>query len=363
MVAHSVGFAAGSPPGFVEAEGWLHEAAVRAVGFDDFGEEPYLEGLRALLDSYDRESKLGDDGLSRHFGIPNREAIARGDGFAALALESSDIAADVADFAQTGIGISGALPFSRGARLPDGTETTVGFSLAFVRDDLSPQTSFFTCQQLNPQAFWNPAFQAHPNGVRHVAGAVLVADNPADHHIFLSAFTGERVLHSSSLGIEARTPRGSVEIMEPVAFEDQFGIARKAAGTSVSITGMRFVVADLAATEHEVLFDVLRIELEVLGDARIAHEAQRVATRAVVEEQARAALHRGDVVEPDVGRREAAFFGRVRDADADQAGHEQGCNLAEHRGPRSVGRGLSHAWSPVPAPAWSSRSRTSCRPR
>jgi hypothetical protein len=193
--------------------------------------------------------KLGDDGLSFHFGIPNREAIARGDGFSALVLESLDIAADVADFAQSGIGISEALPFSRGAKLPDGTETTVGFSLAFVRDELSPQTSFFTCQQLNPKAFWNPAFQAHPNGVRDIAGAVLVADNPADHHIFLSAFTGERVLHSRSLGIEARTPRGSVEIMEPVAFEDQFGVARKVEGTSVSIAGLRFAVADLAATE------------------------------------------------------------------------------------------------------------------
>ena len=193
--------------------------------------------------------KLGDGGLSRHFGIPNREAIARGDGFAALALESSDIAADVADFAQTGIGISGALPFSRGARLPDGTETTVGFSLAFVRDELSPRSNFFTCQQLNPGAFWNPAFQAHPNGVRNIAGAVLIADHPADHHIFLSAYTGERVLHSSSLGIEARTPRGSVEIMEPVAFEDQFGIARKAEGTAISIAGLRLNVADLAATE------------------------------------------------------------------------------------------------------------------
>lgn len=192
--------------------------------------------------------KLGDDGLSRHFGIPNREAIARGDGFAGLVLESTDIAADVADFAQAGIGISDALPFSRGATLPDGAETTVGFSLAFVRDELSPRTAFFTCQQLNPSAFWNPAFQAHPNGVRNVAGAVLIADNPADHHIFLSAFTGERVLHSRSLGIEARTPRGSVEIMEPVAFEDQFGVARKVEGTAVLIAGLRFAVADLGVT-------------------------------------------------------------------------------------------------------------------
>lgn len=193
--------------------------------------------------------KLGGDGLSRHFGIPNREAIARGDGFSALVLESTDIAADVADFAQSNIGISDALPFSRGAKLPDGTDTTVGFFLAFVRDELSPSTGFFVCQQLNPKAFWNPDFQAHPNGVRNIAGAVLVADSPADHHIFLSAFTGKRVLHSSSLGVEARTPRGSVEIMESMAFEDQFGVPRKVDGTAVAISGLRFAVADLTATE------------------------------------------------------------------------------------------------------------------
>ena len=97
--------------------------------------------------------KLGDDGLSRHFGIPNREAIARGDGLAMLVLESTDSEADATDFARSGIGISQPLPFSRAAVLPDGSATTVGFSLTFAKDALSPQTTFFTCRQHNPAAF------------------------------------------------------------------------------------------------------------------------------------------------------------------------------------------------------------------
>lgn len=194
--------------------------------------------------------KLGGDGLSLHFGAPNRAAIARGEGFSMLVLESTDSEADVADFARSGIGVSEALPFSREAKLPDGSSTTVGFSLAFARDALSPHTGFFTCRQHNPAAFWKPDYQQHPNGASGVLGAVLVADNPADHHVFLGALTGVRDLHSSSIGITAKTPRGDVEIMEAVSFRDQFGILPKLDGEGASLKGLRLAVPDIDATER-----------------------------------------------------------------------------------------------------------------
>ena len=193
--------------------------------------------------------KLGDDGLSQRFGIPGRAAIARGDGLAMLVLESTDSEADVADFARQGIGISKVLPFSRQAMLPDGSATTVGFSLVFAKDALSPDTTFFTCKQQNPAAFWKPDFQQHPNGASGVLGAVLVADNPADHHIFLGAFTGVRDLHSSSLGVTATTPRGDVEIMDAVAFRDRFGTTPAVRGKGVSLKGLRLSVPDLGVLE------------------------------------------------------------------------------------------------------------------
>lgn len=43
---------------FVDLEEPLHEAAARDVGYDDFGEPSYLEGLRVLLDAYDKQAKL-----------------------------------------------------------------------------------------------------------------------------------------------------------------------------------------------------------------------------------------------------------------------------------------------------------------
>lgn len=49
-------------PSFVESEESLHERARRAVGCDDFGDPGYREGLRVLLQAYDRESRLSPFG-------------------------------------------------------------------------------------------------------------------------------------------------------------------------------------------------------------------------------------------------------------------------------------------------------------
>ncbi|MFQ5478759.1 MAG: sulfotransferase [Candidatus Binatia bacterium] len=44
--------------GFVDAADELHDRARRTVGFDDFGDRTYLEGLRVLLEAYDDQPRL-----------------------------------------------------------------------------------------------------------------------------------------------------------------------------------------------------------------------------------------------------------------------------------------------------------------
>lgn len=183
--------------------------------------------------------------LAKLFGAYNRDAIARGDGLSTLILESQAIAADVSALAAAGIGCSGELRFSREGTQADGSKVTVGFSLGFARDETSPHAAFAVMQQHNPQAFWYPEFQSHANTAEGVLGVVLVADNPTDHHIFLSAFTGERELRSTSAGIVARTPRGDVEIIEPVAFRDRFGVDVTAEGEGMTLAGLRIGVSEL----------------------------------------------------------------------------------------------------------------------
>ena len=53
-----------------------------------------------------------------------------------------------------------------------------------------PDAGFFACQQHEPQNFWSPALQAHPNGAQALKGVVMLAEAPAALLPFLAGLTG-----------------------------------------------------------------------------------------------------------------------------------------------------------------------------
>ena len=213
-----------------------------------------MPGLFVEILTLAEPGKLGEDGFSRLFGRFNGEFVARGDGLSMLILESLDAAADQKTFAAAHISASDVLRFEREGRRPDGSPVTVAFSLAFARCAPAAEAGFAVCQQHFPGYFWNPAFQRHANGVCGVAAAVLVADNPSDYHIFLSAFSGVRALHSTSSGISASTARGDIQIMDPKAFESHFGHRAPPVDNGMRIAAIRFKTCDLAAGRAALAF-------------------------------------------------------------------------------------------------------------
>jgi hypothetical protein len=190
---------------------------------------------------------LGSDGISTLFGRFNQSFLARQEGLSILLLASSDATADAAAFKSAGIGASEAMRFEREGRRPDGTAVEVAFSLTFARDDKAPDVGFATCQHHFPENFWNPAFQQHPNTASGVAGVVLVAENPSDHHIFLSALTGVRDLAATSSGVTASTPHGDVKVMDPAAFRSHFGAEPPDVSHGARLAALQFRVRDRAA--------------------------------------------------------------------------------------------------------------------
>ena len=196
--------------------------------------------------------KLGDDGFSRMFGDFNRRFLEAREGFSLLILESADAAVDEKVFTGAKIAASPVMRFEREGKRPDGSPVTVAFSLGFARDALSPDTGFAVCQQHYPENFWNADFQNHPNGVTQVGGVVMVAENPTDHHIFMSAFAGERELQSTSSGVAVTTPRGDIQIMTPAAFEDHFDLAAPDVSQGARLTALRLVARDLSTMEAGV---------------------------------------------------------------------------------------------------------------
>lgn len=186
------------------------------------------------------------------FGAFQRDFLKTHEGLSMVLLASTDARADAKLFDEAGIGGFEVFEFEREGAGPGGAPVKVAFSLAFARDRLSPHAGFAVCQHHFPQNFWNPARQVHGNGTVGVGGLILVADNPADHHIFLSAFTGVRVLHSNSIGVKSVTPHGDIDLMEVPSFRDQFGVAKTMAGEGAELSGLRFEVCDLDRLEAQL---------------------------------------------------------------------------------------------------------------
>lgn len=212
-----------------------------------------LPGFFIELLTLAEPDQLGGDDMSRLFGAFHQAFLKKHEGFSFLMLESADAAADAAQFRQAKIAASDSLRFERAGKRPDGTGIKVAFSLAFADDRLAPDCGFAVCQQHFPENLWNAAFQAHPNGVDGVKGVVLVADNPSDHHIFLSAFSGVRELHSTSNGVSAATPRGVIEIMTPAAWRSYFDSPPPDIGD-----GMRLAAVRLRSREPKKLREILQ---------------------------------------------------------------------------------------------------------
>jgi catechol 2,3-dioxygenase-like lactoylglutathione lyase family enzyme len=202
-----------------------------------------------LLEVAEPEKIVPHSGRSFSFGAYHRDFLASQEGFSMLILNSSNAIDDAHWFESAGIGSSGVFDFGREGTKPDGTPVKLAFSLAFASDPASPNVRFAVCQHHFPENFWDPAFQSHANGAQAVPGVAMVAENPAGHHSFLKALTGVSDLHSSSIGIMARTENGDVEIMEPVSFRDQFGVAPHVEGEGMTLNALRFEVADIAQAE------------------------------------------------------------------------------------------------------------------
>jgi catechol 2,3-dioxygenase-like lactoylglutathione lyase family enzyme len=189
--------------------------------------------------------KLGSDGFSENFGRFQQRFLARHEGLSFLMLESRNIVGDAAELAAAGIGRSDALRFDREGTRPDGSTVKVGFSLAFAGDRNAPDIGFAICQQHHPDNFWSTTLQQHSNTASGVAGAVLVAENPTDLHISLSALTGEREMLATSNGITVPTPRGDIRVMDPAAFQNHFGVAPPDISSGARLAALRFMVRDL----------------------------------------------------------------------------------------------------------------------
>jgi len=102
---------------------------------------------------------------------------ARGEGVHKVVLGTDDAVAARASLAAAGFSPSEPQSLKRALELPGG-DVMPAFTLVHLPPEATPQLSMFLCQHLTPELLRRPEWLVHPNGAEHLAGVVVVVDDP-----------------------------------------------------------------------------------------------------------------------------------------------------------------------------------------
>ena len=201
-----------------------------------------------ILEVAEPEKIVAHTARSFSFGAFQRDYVAHRQGLSMLLLSSSDAVADARAYEAAGISDYDVFNFAREGKKPDGTVVKLAFSLAFIRDPTSPDLGLAVCQHHFQENFWNPAFQTHANAAQRVCGVAMVANHPTRHQDLLGAYAGCQTNREAS-EVVAHTENGDIAITQPAFYRDQFGVDVEAIGERMTLSAMRFAVADLSQME------------------------------------------------------------------------------------------------------------------
>ncbi|WP_117191345.1 VOC family protein [Rhizobium terrae] len=169
-------------------------------------------------------------------------------GFSALAVATSDAAADHARFRLRGLSAGEVLEFSRGVTMPDGSETEASFKLAFAGDDRAPDFFLFSVQRVNPLPADRGELERHANMVTGLSEIVLSASTPSEFAPFVEhVLLAKAEVEPAMLKLAAANAR--IRVMQDGDLESEFALAPAAAGEGLRGRAIVFKTTDLAVTE------------------------------------------------------------------------------------------------------------------
>jgi catechol 2,3-dioxygenase-like lactoylglutathione lyase family enzyme len=156
------------------------------------------------------------------FGDHNRLAVREREGLSMLVFAGDDARADIRSFSAADLPTYAPFDFERYARLPDGTQATVAFSLALVQSPEMPKVAFFVCQNRAQQYFWKPEYQSHANGAAGIAAVYLSSPAPERDAAFVSRMFGGEIRPMAGGCAVACGPQ-EVRVLTPQAIAERDG--------------------------------------------------------------------------------------------------------------------------------------------
>jgi hypothetical protein len=182
----------------------------------------YLEPLGiASQETCEAEALKGNTFIARDQAIRFRHGE---EGLSAIVVNTDDADADHEHFGEHAVSGGPMLSFSRVGRLPDGTERTASFKLAFAADLRSPDFFAFACQRIAALPAGGKALETHQNGVTGISEVVLSEPNPADFKAFLQTVAVSDETSDHSFGINVELENARISALNPAGLKDAFGL-------------------------------------------------------------------------------------------------------------------------------------------
>lgn len=158
------------------------------------------------------------------FGAFNRDFLARHEGFSMIVLDTPDARADIQSWRAAGLRTYEPYDFKRMAKMADGTEVELRFSLAFVSHPAAPWLGLFVCQHYTPEFFAQPQYRRHSNDAWMLQDVWVTGDKALDLADFIGAVTGATGVKEGSDRTVFQTHTGTIVLARPRAFEAAFGV-------------------------------------------------------------------------------------------------------------------------------------------
>ena len=183
-----------------------------------------LTGSFIELLTVSRSSLISEAGpRTFSFGAFNQKFLTQREGMSMLVFESKDAEADREEFMARGLPPYDKFYFERQAKLPDGSQVPVAFSLAFATDPRMPQAAFFCCQQHAPQYFWKAEYQSHANGADKILEVIMVAESPESFSGFFCKLQEPDSVVNAGSELTVHTPRGTLRVITPAEAGRRYG--------------------------------------------------------------------------------------------------------------------------------------------
>jgi hypothetical protein len=138
--------------------------------------------------------------------------------------------------------------FSRPIVMPDGTQATGAFKLAFAADLRAPDVFFFACQRINAFPADRKALETHANGVTGISEIALSAEDPQAFAEFLETASGGVEPKEAALGLSFELPNGRLSIFSNEGMEAYFDAEPLVTDNGLRARAIVFSVGDLAVT-------------------------------------------------------------------------------------------------------------------